>query len=82
MTPWPLTPYVDLVVLQRWEVDVKQLAGKVHDCGYDRPKEARDLLHKLVSLATEQLARVERHEREADERGREERECSIPPCAS
>lgn len=82
MTPWPAMPAVDQIVLNRWEVEVKQLAGKIHDAGYWNPTEAMDLCHKLAGLASEHLARLEWKERRAIERGLEERETAIPPLGS
>lgn len=82
MSNWPLTPAVDHLSLLVFEREAKALVGKISDVGYDDAIRARDLIHRLVAMATDQLIRVERHERDADERGREEREVSIPPCAS
>lgn len=79
MANWPLTPAVDHLSLVVFEREAKSLVGQIHDVGYDDANRARDLLHKLVAMATDQLIRVERHERDAHERGLEERETSIPP---
>ena len=79
MANWPLTPAVDHLSLVVFEREAKAIVGKITDAAYDDPDRARDLIHRLVSMASDQLARVERHEREADDRAREEREVSVPP---
>lgn len=82
MAPWPLTPAVDHLSLVVFEREAKSVVGSIADAGYEDPVRARDLIHRLVSMATDQLIRVERHERAADERAREEREVSVPPVSA
>jgi len=70
----------DYIVLNHWERAVKDLAGEIHDVAYDDAPEAIQKLHGLVALASEQLARVERHASEqADRIAREEIATSVPP---
>ena len=79
MATWPETPAVDHLSLVAFERDATRAVRHIFAAGYDQPEVARELLHKLVSMASDQLARVERHEREADDRAREERETAVPP---
>jgi len=80
MSPWPETPAVDLIALNRWERDIKVYAGEVHDIGYGDPSEARLKLMAMVGLCSEHLARIQRHEdARLDRQAREERETSCPP---
>jgi hypothetical protein len=79
MANWPLTPAVDHLSILVFEREAKAAVGRAADAGYEDPDRARAALHAIVSLCSDQLARVERHERDEDDRAREERETAVPP---
>jgi hypothetical protein len=79
MANWPLTPNVDYISSLVFEREAKAAISKAADAGFEDPDRAREFLHRVVALCSDQLVRVARHEREADDRAREERETSVPP---
>lgn len=80
---WPETPATDHLALNRFERDVKVLAGEIHDVGMDDMSELRLKLHGIVSLCSELLVCAERHEAARQDRiAREEIATSVPPAVA
>jgi hypothetical protein len=80
---WPATPAVDHLALNRFERDVKVLAGEIHDCGFDDLPELLLKLDGVVGLCSELRSLAVRHEDAiARARGREEMETAIPPLSA
>lgn len=77
---WPETPAVDHLALNRFERDVKTLAGEAHDVGFDDMSELRLKLNGIVAACSELLVMAERRAAEQQARiAREELATSIPP---
>ncbi len=77
---WPEMPNVDHLALNRFDRDVKVLAGEAHSAGFEDMPELRLKLNGIVAACSELLAQGERHESALLDRiAREEWETSVPP---
>jgi hypothetical protein len=83
MSPWPETPWSDLLMRNHFERDVTRLARDARDIGFDDFPELCRKLDGIVAACSELRALALRHESARQDRiSREERETSVPPLAS
>lgn len=79
MSAWS-TPAADLIAMNAWHRDLRDLARDLHDIGLDDTPEALLKLDGIVAVAAEWRALIERRAGDQlDAQAREERETAIPP---